>query len=133
MNAGQEIVIYDEAGAVTAANTLTILRSGTDTVNGAASFVLNRAFQGISLRTDGVGKWAFEDEAGPIDGTPIGATTPSSGAFTTLSASGSATFNGSASFSGATSLPSSTTINGGGLPIRGYLGGLTLSNDGTNP
>jgi hypothetical protein len=133
MNAGQEIVIYDEAGAVTAANTLTILRSGTDTVNGAASFVLNRAFQGISLRTDGVGKWAFEDEAGPIDGTPIGATTPSTGAFTTLSASGSATFNGAASFSGVTSLPSSTTINGGGLPIRGYLGGLTLSNDGTNP
>ncbi len=117
MNPGQEIVIYDEAGAVTAANTLTILRSGTDTVNGAASFVLNRAFQGISLRTDGVGKWAFEDEAGPIDNTPIGATTPSTGAFTALSA---------------TSL-TSATFNGGALPIRGFLGGLTLSNDTTSP
>jgi len=117
MNPGQEVVIYDEAGAVTATNTLTILRSGTDTVNGAASFALNRAFQGISLRTDGVGKWAFEDEAGPIDNTPIGATTPSTGAFTALSA---------------TSL-TSATFNGGALPIRGFLGGLTLSNDTTSP
>lgn len=31
---------------------------------------------------------------GSIDGTPIGATTPSSGAFTTLSATGIATFTG---------------------------------------
>jgi hypothetical protein len=85
-------------------------------VNGAASFVLNRAFQGISPRTDGVGKWAFEDEAGPIDNTPIGATTPSTGAFTTLTA---------------TSL-TSATFNGGVLPIRGFLGGLTLSNDATS-
>jgi hypothetical protein len=120
MNPGQEVVIYDEAGAVTATNTLTILRSGTDTVNGAASFALNRAFQGISLRTDGVGKWAFEDEAGPIDNTPIGATTPSTGAFTTLSATTATT----------------TTLNAtnlGSFPLRGYLSGLNLSNDGTSP
>jgi hypothetical protein len=120
MNPGQEVVIYDEAGAVTATNTLTILRSGTDTVNGAASFALNRAFQGISLRTDGVGKWAFEDEAGPIDNTPIGATTPSTGAFTALSATTATT----------------TTLNAtnlGSFPLRGYLSGLNLSNDGTSP
>jgi hypothetical protein len=122
MNAGQEVVIYDEAGGVTATNTLTILRSGSDIVNGASSFTLNRAFQGISLRTDGVGKWAFEDEAGPIDGTAIGATTPSTGAFTSLSAASLST----------TSL-SAASLNGGAFPIRGYLAGLTLSNDATSP
>jgi len=115
MNPGQEIVIYDEGGAITATNTLSIQRSGSDTLNGGTAFVLDRAFQGVSLRTDGVSRWAYEDPAGPIDNTPIGATTPSTGAFTTLTA---------------TTL-SATAL--GALPLRGYLAGLSLSNDGTSP
>ncbi|MBV8830020.1 MAG: hypothetical protein JO108_12410 [Acidobacteriaceae bacterium] len=120
MNPGQEIVIYDEGGAITATNTLSIQRSGSDTLNGSAAFVLDRAFQGVSLRTDGVSRWAYEDPAGPIDNTPVGATTPSTGAFTTLTAT---------TLSAATL--SATAL--GALPLRGYLAGLSLSNDGTSP
>jgi len=125
MNPGQEIVIYDEGGAVTATNTLSIQRSGADTLNGGAAFVLDRAFQGISLRTDGVSRWAYEDPAGPIDNTPIGATTPSTGSFTTLSATAL-----SATTLSATTL---STTNLAAFPLRGYLAGLNLANDGVSP
>ncbi|SDR10158.1 hypothetical protein SAMN05519103_00746 [Rhizobiales bacterium GAS113] len=83
---GREIVINDEKGGVTATNTLTIARAGADTVNGGTSFVIDRAFQGISLRSNGTNAWAFGDPAGPIDGTVIGGTTPAAGTFTTLAA-----------------------------------------------
>lgn len=49
---------------------------------------------------------------GTINGTTVGATTPASGAFTTLSASGA--------------------ISGAGLSTRSYLAGLTLSTAGSS-
>jgi hypothetical protein len=116
MAAGQEVVIYDEAGGVTSTNTLTITRAGSDTVNGGTTFVLDRAYQGISLRTDGVSKWALEDPAGPIDGTVIGAVTPAAGSFTTLSSSGPATLNSASvtttlGVTGASALAGAVTFN----------------------
>lgn len=50
---------------------------------------------------------AYSDQAisgGSIDNSPIGATTPSTGAFTTLSNTGAHTSTGSATFSGVTQL-----------------------------
>jgi hypothetical protein len=113
--AGYELVIYDEAGGVSATNTLTIQRAGSDTVNGGTSFALNRAYQGISLRSNGAGIWAFEDPTGPIDDTVIGGVTPAAGTFTTLSTSGAVSFsnqaNVAASLALAFSVGSSGTVN----------------------
>jgi hypothetical protein len=66
--------------------------------------------------------------ASTLDSSPVGATTPSSGAFTTLKASGATTL------SGGLALDSATTIGAAGsLGLQGYIGGLVLSNDAGTP
>lgn len=59
---GQAIVIVDVANVVTATNTLTIARAGSDTINGATSFVVNIGRQAIVLRSDGTSKWTVQSE-----------------------------------------------------------------------
>lgn len=54
-----------------------------------------------------------------VNSTPIGATTPSTGAFTTLSASGSATIGGTATVAGALSAASATFPSGVTADITG--------------
>ena len=101
--AGQQLAFVDESGACSATNTITINRAGSDTINGATSAVISAAFGFLSIESNGVGKWTIVDQStlnmaqqaansvaiagGTINGTSAGATTPSTGAFTTLSAS----------------------------------------------
>jgi hypothetical protein len=47
-----------------------------------------------------------------VDSSPVGATTPSTGAFTTLSATGTATLSGGGTLSGTVALNGTTTITG---------------------
>lgn len=54
---GKPYFIKDPHGAITLTNTVTIARSGSDTIDGAASIVLNVAFQGRILISDGVSTW----------------------------------------------------------------------------
>lgn len=54
---GQPLVIADEAGTLSATVLLTLTPSGSDTINGASSFVLSTAFGGATLYCDGVSKW----------------------------------------------------------------------------
>lgn len=58
INAGQYLCVVDQAGGVTASNTLTISRAGSDTVDAGTSYVLNAAYQGICLLSDGTSKWS---------------------------------------------------------------------------
>lgn len=58
VNAGQMLVISDLAGGVSATNTLTIARAGSDTINGATSLVLNAAYALAVLWSDGTSAWA---------------------------------------------------------------------------
>ncbi|OAF17858.1 hypothetical protein AXW67_06980 [Bradyrhizobium neotropicale] len=58
VNAGAEIIVGDFAGGISSVNTLTVQRSGSDTINGASSTVLNTAFARVALRSDGVSKWS---------------------------------------------------------------------------
>lgn len=60
VNAGQEIMIADFFGGVSSVNTLVIARSGSDTINGATSVTINRAFDGFRLRSDGTSKWSAD-------------------------------------------------------------------------
>jgi hypothetical protein len=57
MKTGQAIVVMDEAGGVTSTNTLTIARAGSDTIDGAASYVLTTTSGVAVFRSDGVSKW----------------------------------------------------------------------------
>ena len=61
--AGQIIMIGDSSGSCSATNTITVTRSGTDTINsyesggGQTTFVINVAYGQIALMTDGSSKW----------------------------------------------------------------------------
>lgn len=57
---GSTIQIYDEAGGVSATNTIAITPNGSDTVNGvnsAANSTIAVAYGGFTLKTDGSAKW----------------------------------------------------------------------------
>lgn len=56
--AGTRIVVQDAIGGITSTNTLTITANAADTINGAASFVLNAAYSGVELRSNGSNKWS---------------------------------------------------------------------------
>jgi hypothetical protein len=62
---------------------------------------------------------------GAVNGTPIGATTPSTGAFTTLSATGNATLGGNESVTGTMTVTGASTLAGG---ISSYNGVATVGN-----
>jgi hypothetical protein len=50
----------DEVGGIGSTNTLTITATGAETINGAASFVLNVAYAGARFVYDGTSKWTVE-------------------------------------------------------------------------
>lgn len=59
VNAGQQIIIKDESGTITATNTLTITRAGSDTIDGATSIALNIPRCWMRLVSDGTSKWSI--------------------------------------------------------------------------
>jgi hypothetical protein len=58
LNAGQHILNTDFYGVVTATNTVTIQRAGSDTVNGGTSVVLNAVGNSFDCVSDGISAWA---------------------------------------------------------------------------
>lgn len=54
---GIRIAVYDEAGGITSTNTLTVGVTGSDTIDGSSTFVLNNAYAGAEFRSDGISKW----------------------------------------------------------------------------
>jgi hypothetical protein len=63
LKTGQAITIVDEGGVVSATNALTIARSGSDTINGASSVVIDGPNFIVTLRSDGVSKWTYGGQA----------------------------------------------------------------------
>ena len=57
---GWEITVQDELGTVTSTNTLTILRSSTDTIDGATTEVLVAPYAWRRFISNGVDKWSFD-------------------------------------------------------------------------
>lgn len=56
---GTAIDVIDEAAGIGSTNTLTIIRSASDTINGATTSVLNVARTGARLISDGISKWTI--------------------------------------------------------------------------
>ena len=57
--AGCTLTVSDAAGGVTATNTLTVTRAGSDTISGAASVVLKGAYTSVTLRSNGSNAWTI--------------------------------------------------------------------------
>lgn len=61
LNPGQELIVQDFKGAVSGTNTLTIQRSGSDTLNGASTSVtINSANGGYLFVSDGISNWSAQ-------------------------------------------------------------------------
>lgn len=60
VNAGDTIVVADEAGGVTSSNTLTVQRAGADTINGATAAPAISVGYGVqAFKSDGSAKWTM--------------------------------------------------------------------------
>lgn len=57
------LTIADESGTVTASNTLVVTAAGSDTIDGAATSVVNSAYGFVQLVSDGVSKWTVTGTA----------------------------------------------------------------------
>lgn len=73
LNAGEQFRFVDAAGALSAANTLTLLHAGSDTINGSTSKTFASTFSEIFLESDGTSKWTYDVQGVVRGGT--GATT----------------------------------------------------------
>jgi hypothetical protein len=70
--AGAYLLIIDANGGVSATNTLSIARAGTDTINnGTAPVVLNRAHDWVLLQSDGVSNWNIVGGNGSLASTDL--------------------------------------------------------------
>jgi hypothetical protein len=118
LNPNQLLVISDIYGQASAIKTVTIQRSGLDTINGNTSFTAISAAYGAAIMwCDGVSRWTFFTASGGGGGG--GVTDIAAGA-------GIKTGTGSDITSTGTLLIDPTYL-------AGLLGGLTMSNDGTLP
>jgi hypothetical protein len=89
--------------------------------SGVASLSAGGSFKGTFTSLGGAILTAFLIQGGFIDGAPIGNSTPSSGKFTTLNASGASTFTGTMNANGALNVAGGLSVLSGDLE----LGSLT--------
>lgn len=54
---GHRLLVIDESGACSAINTISVTRSGSDTINGAATALISAAFGSIELESNGATAW----------------------------------------------------------------------------
>lgn len=57
VNAGQRILLIDESGNCSGTNTLTLTRAGSDTINGATTYVLSVARSYVEVESNGSNAW----------------------------------------------------------------------------
>lgn len=57
---GKTVLLTDLFGACGSTNTVTLARSGSDTINGATSLTLTAAFFQLTAISDGVSRWAIQ-------------------------------------------------------------------------
>lgn len=70
VNAGQRLYVVDFRGVASASNTITLQRSGTDTINGSTSAVAINAQYGWSVwMSDGVSRWTYQQGGGSGGGS----------------------------------------------------------------
>ena len=60
---GATLTVVDESGACSATTTVTLARSGSDTINGGASAVIASPYGYLALESNGSNKWTVIDQA----------------------------------------------------------------------
>jgi Major tropism determinant N-terminal domain len=102
------LAIVDESGACSASKTITVNRAGSDTIDGATSFVIEAAYGGVELESNGSNAWTILSPRPNLQASLIGVgTAPDPN--NPLSVYGA-----SALFNGATSMNVTVNKNGSG-------------------
>jgi hypothetical protein len=70
---GKRLLIIDETGVCSTTNTITVQRSGSDTINGQASFAINCAYGFLGLESNGSNAWTVTDSFNTVAQGPNGA------------------------------------------------------------
>ena len=61
---GTRLLVVDESGSCSATLTITLSGNGSDTVDGAATAVINSAYGYLAVESNGSGKWTIIDQPG---------------------------------------------------------------------
>lgn len=146
--AGQPLDVRDAFGGVNGANTITVQRAGSDTINGASSVAITTQYGGIAFKSDGVSSWSYVPSSGGggggvssvtiAAGTGIGVggtcAITTSGTCTVSLSSPVATANGGTNLTGFTAAnnaiysTSSSVLTAGTLPVAaGGTGATSLA------
>lgn len=56
---GTRLMIVDESGACSSSDTITVARVGADTIDGATSFVIDAAYGGLEIESNGSNAWTI--------------------------------------------------------------------------
>lgn len=142
LNPGQSLCVLDAAGGVTSGNTIVITRAGSDTINGATTYVLNFAFAGVCFYSDGSSTWSFNASATGGSVTSVAFSIPNA-PFTisgspvtttgTLTATPNGTSGGIVCFTATTTMASSAALTANAPLIGGGAGacptGLSIVNN----
>ena len=85
---GTVLTVLDESGACSTSNTITLGRSGTDTINGAAAVAITTAYGYLALESNGAAKWTIVDSVPASSGGGGGTTAVANGGTGATSAAG---------------------------------------------
>lgn len=102
VNAGQVLFIIDGQGGINGANTLTIQRAGSDTINGASSAAISSQYGGLILISDGTSKWTAISSGsgggGTVNNVTPGAGLQNAGTTSAITSSGTLSLDGAFGF-----------------------------------
>lgn len=59
---GTQLLVFDESGACSASNTITVTRAGTDTINGVSSASIATAYGYLAVESNGSSRWTIVDQ-----------------------------------------------------------------------
>jgi hypothetical protein len=122
-NPGQAFTVADYSGSCSVTNTITLTRQGSETINGATTYVINTAYGTITLIADGVGKWAVAGggTAGAAGACGVSGTTGACGVSGTTGGAGAAGACGVSGTTGACGV-SGTAGAAGACGVSGTAG-----------
>lgn len=95
---GTRLMIVDESGACSSSRTITVGRAGSDTIDGATSFVINAAYGGLEIQSNGSNAWTILSPEPNVMASLVGIGTPPDPNNPLSVYGSSALFNGAGSF-----------------------------------
>jgi hypothetical protein len=70
---GARLLVVDESGNCSPSNTITVVPSGTDKIDGQTSFVVNSSYGYVGLESNGAGAWTVINSKSTAAQSPHGA------------------------------------------------------------